>query len=40
MTTVRSYSPAKSEAEALAECISLARSQFSPTACKALASLF
>jgi diguanylate cyclase (GGDEF)-like protein len=40
MTTVRSYSPAKSEAEALAECISLAGSQFSPTACKALASLF
>jgi HD-GYP domain-containing protein (c-di-GMP phosphodiesterase class II) len=40
MTTVRSYSPAKSEAEALAECTSLAGSQFSPTACKALASLF
>jgi len=40
MTTVRSYSPAKSEAEALAECISLAGTQFSPTACKALASLF
>ncbi|HEY8775942.1 MAG TPA: diguanylate cyclase [Gaiellaceae bacterium] len=40
MTTVRSYSPAKSQAEALAECISLAGSQFSPTACKALASLF
>jgi diguanylate cyclase (GGDEF)-like protein len=40
MTTVRSYSPAKSRAEALAECISLAGTQFSPTACKALASLF
>jgi HD-GYP domain-containing protein (c-di-GMP phosphodiesterase class II) len=40
MTTVRSYSPAKSESEARAECISLAGSQFSPTACKALASIF
>jgi HD-GYP domain-containing protein (c-di-GMP phosphodiesterase class II) len=40
MTTVRSYSPAKSEPEALAECISLAGAQFSPTACKALASIF
>jgi HD-GYP domain-containing protein (c-di-GMP phosphodiesterase class II) len=40
MTTVRSYSPAKSEREALAECLSLAGSQFTPTACKALASLF
>jgi diguanylate cyclase (GGDEF)-like protein len=40
MTTVRSYSPAKTEPEALAECISLAGSQFSPIACKALASLF
>ena len=40
MTTDRSYSPPKPEAEALAECLSLAGSQFSPTACKALASLF
>lgn len=40
MTTVRSYSPAKSEPEALAECVSLAGAQFSPTACKALASIF
>ena len=40
MTTVRSYSPAKTEPEALAECISLAGSQFSPIACKALASIF
>ena len=40
MTTVRSYSPAKPEPEALAECLSLSGSQFSPTACKALAALF
>jgi diguanylate cyclase (GGDEF)-like protein len=40
MTTVRSYSPAKSEADALAECVSLAGAQFSPTACRALASIF
>jgi diguanylate cyclase (GGDEF)-like protein len=40
MTTVRSYSPAKSQREALAECLSLAGNQFSPTACKALASIF
>jgi diguanylate cyclase (GGDEF)-like protein len=40
MTTVRSYSPAKSDREALDECISLSGSQFSPTACKTLASLF
>jgi diguanylate cyclase (GGDEF)-like protein len=40
MTTVRSYSPAKSEAEALAECLSLAGAQFSPTACRALESIF
>jgi len=40
MTTVRSYSPAKSEPEALAECVSLAGAQFSPAACKALASIF
>jgi diguanylate cyclase (GGDEF)-like protein len=40
MTTVRSYSPAKPDREALAECLSLAGSQFSPTACKALASIF
>jgi diguanylate cyclase (GGDEF)-like protein len=40
MTTVRSYSPAKSEADALAECVSLAGTQFSPTACKALATIF
>jgi diguanylate cyclase (GGDEF)-like protein len=37
MTTGRSYSPAKSEARALEECVSLAGSQFSPTACSALA---
>ena len=40
MTTARSYSPAKSEADALAECVSLAGAQFSPTACKALAAIF
>ena len=40
MTTVRRYSPAKPEPEALAECLSLSGSQFSPTACKALAALF
>jgi diguanylate cyclase (GGDEF)-like protein len=40
MTTVRSYSPAKSEADALAECVLLAGAQFSPNACKALATLF
>jgi HD-GYP domain-containing protein (c-di-GMP phosphodiesterase class II) len=40
MTTVRSYSPAKSEADALAECVLLAGEQFSPSACKALATLF
>ena len=40
MTTVRSYSPAKSEREAFAECVSLAGAQFSPTACKALESIF
>jgi diguanylate cyclase (GGDEF)-like protein len=40
MTTVRSYSPAKSEREALAECLSLSGSQFAPTACRALASIF
>lgn len=39
MTTARSYSSAKPEREALAECLSLAGSQFSPTACKALASI-
>ena len=40
MTTARSYSPAKSEVDALAECVTLAGTQFSPTACKALASIF
>ena len=40
MTTVRSYSPAKSEPEALAECVSLAGAQFSPSACNALANIF
>jgi diguanylate cyclase (GGDEF)-like protein len=40
MTTVRSYSPAKSEADALAECVSLAGAQFTPVACKALATIF
>jgi diguanylate cyclase (GGDEF)-like protein len=40
MTTARGYSPAKSEPEALAECVSLAGAQFSPAACKALASIF
>jgi diguanylate cyclase (GGDEF)-like protein len=40
MTTVRSYSPAKSEPDALAECVSLAGAQFSPGACKALATMF
>jgi diguanylate cyclase (GGDEF)-like protein len=40
MTTARSYSPAKSDREALAECLSLAEEQFSPTACKALESIF
>jgi diguanylate cyclase (GGDEF)-like protein len=36
MTTVRSYSSAKPEAEALVECLSLAGTQFSPAACAAL----
>jgi diguanylate cyclase (GGDEF)-like protein len=36
MTTARSYNPPKAEREALAECLSLAGSQFSPAACKAL----
>jgi diguanylate cyclase (GGDEF)-like protein len=40
MTTARSYSPAKSEPDALAECVLLAGAQFSPNACKALASIF
>jgi diguanylate cyclase (GGDEF)-like protein len=40
MTTVRSYSPAKSELDALAECVSLAGAQFSPSACRALATIF
>ena len=40
MTTARGYSPAKSEPEALAECVSLAGAQFSPAACKALATIF
>jgi diguanylate cyclase (GGDEF)-like protein len=40
MTTVRSYSPAKSEQDALAECVSLAGAQFTPRACKALATIF
>ncbi len=40
MTTVRGYSPAISEQDALAECLSLAGSQFSPAACKALERLF
>jgi diguanylate cyclase (GGDEF)-like protein len=39
MTTERSYSPAKPEGEALVECMSLAGSQFSPDACKALERL-
>jgi diguanylate cyclase (GGDEF)-like protein len=40
MTTVRSYSPAKSELDALAECVGLAGAQFSPSACRALATIF
>lgn len=36
MTTERSYSPPKSERDALAECLSLAGSQFTPAACEAL----
>ena len=36
MTTERVYSAAKPAREALAECLSLAGSQFSPTACRAL----
>jgi diguanylate cyclase (GGDEF)-like protein len=40
MTTERSYSPPKSEQEALAECLSLAGRQFSPAACKALEDIF
>ena len=39
MTTERSYSPPKPEQQALAECLSLAGSQFSPTACKALEAI-
>jgi HD-GYP domain-containing protein (c-di-GMP phosphodiesterase class II) len=36
MTGERSYSPPKPEQAALAECVSLAGTQFSPKACKAL----
>jgi HD-GYP domain-containing protein (c-di-GMP phosphodiesterase class II) len=36
MTTERSYSPPRTEQEALAQCRSLAGSQFSPAACEAL----
>jgi HD-GYP domain-containing protein (c-di-GMP phosphodiesterase class II) len=36
MTTERIYSPPKAESEALAECLALAGSQFSPAACEAL----
>jgi diguanylate cyclase (GGDEF)-like protein len=39
MTSVRSYGAAKPEAMALAECLSLAGSQFTPKACKALAAI-
>ena len=39
MTTARIYSSGKPEEEALAECLSLAGSQFSPAACKALAKV-
>jgi HD-GYP domain-containing protein (c-di-GMP phosphodiesterase class II) len=39
MTSVRSYSPAKPAKQALAECLSLAGSQFTPKACKALAEV-
>ena len=39
MTTERVYSPPKPEPEALAECLSLAGSQFSPGACDALHAL-
>ncbi len=39
MTAVRSYSPAKPEREAITECLSLAGSQFTPTACQALAAI-
>jgi diguanylate cyclase (GGDEF)-like protein len=39
MTTERTYSPRKPEQEALAECLSLAGSQFSPAACKALGAI-
>ena len=40
MTGERSYSPPKPEQEALTECLSLAGSQFSPAACKALDAIF
>jgi len=40
MTTVRRYRPAMPEREALVECLSLAGSEFNPTACKALAAIF
>ena len=36
MTTERIYSAPKPEPEALAECLALAGSQFSPAACEAL----
>jgi diguanylate cyclase (GGDEF)-like protein len=39
MTTERNYSPRKPKQEALAECLSLAGSQFSPAACKALGAI-
>jgi diguanylate cyclase (GGDEF)-like protein len=40
MTTERSYSPPKPPDAALAECLSLAGSQFSPAACEALETVF
>ena len=39
MTSARSYSAAKPERQALDECLSLAGSQFTPTACEALAAI-
>jgi diguanylate cyclase (GGDEF)-like protein len=40
MTTQRSYSPARPQQAALAECLSLSGTQFSPTACRALEAAF
>ena len=39
MTTERFYNQPKAEPDALIECLSLAGSQFSPDACRALSAV-